>query len=73
MVIRIPLPCHCEEQSDEAISPHDQDCFDNQTLEILDNARRREIRSMPLTNSPFYPTSVTDTLRRIAAGSRLPI
>jgi predicted dehydrogenase len=41
---------------------------DNQTLEILDNNRRREIRSMPLTNSFFYPTFVTDTLRRLAHG-----
>ena len=41
---------------------------DNQTLEILDNDRRREVRSMPLTNSFFYPTFVTDTLRRVAHG-----
>jgi predicted dehydrogenase len=41
---------------------------DNQTLEILDNNRRREVRSMPLTNSFFYPTFVTDTLRRVAHG-----
>jgi hypothetical protein len=41
---------------------------DNQTLEILDNDRRREIRSMPLTNSFFYPTFVSDTLRRVAHG-----
>ena len=32
---------------------------DNQTLEILDNDRQREVRSMPLTNSFFYPTFVT--------------
>ena len=31
---------------------------DNQTLEILDNDRQREVRSMPLTNSFFYPTFV---------------
>ena len=31
---------------------------DNQTLEILDNGRQREVRSMPLTNSFFYPTFV---------------
>ena len=41
---------------------------DNQTLEILDNSRRREVRSMPLTNSFFYPTFVEDTLRRVAHG-----
>jgi predicted dehydrogenase len=41
---------------------------DNQTLEILDNDRRREMRSMPLTNSFFYPTFVADTLRRVAQG-----
>ena len=41
---------------------------DNQTLEILDNSRRREVRSMPLTNSFFYPTFVEDTLRRVAQG-----
>src|SRR5580704_6473199 len=41
---------------------------DNQTLEILDNDRHREVRSMPLTNSFFYPTFVTDTLRRVAHG-----
>src|ERR1700743_3524331 len=34
---------------------------DDSTLEILDNARRREVRTMPLTNSPFYPTFVADT------------
>ncbi len=39
---------------------------DNQTLEILDNARHREVRSMPMTNSFFYPTFVKDTLRRVA-------
>ena len=43
---------------------------DNQTLEILDNDRRREVRSMPLTNSFFYPTFVTDTLRRLARGEK---
>ena len=43
---------------------------DNQTLEILDNARRREVRSMPLTNSFFYPTFVEDTLRRVARGEK---
>jgi predicted dehydrogenase len=43
---------------------------DNQTLEILDNDRRRKVRSMPLTNSFFYPTFVTDTLRRVAHGER---
>jgi predicted dehydrogenase len=43
---------------------------DNQTLEILDNARRREVRSMPLTNSFFYPTFVDDTLRRLAGGDK---
>lgn len=43
---------------------------DNQTLEILDNDRRREIRSMPLTNSFFYPTFVSDTLRRVAHGEK---
>jgi predicted dehydrogenase len=41
---------------------------DSQTLEILDNDRRREVRSMPLTNSFFYPTFVADTLRRVAYG-----
>jgi predicted dehydrogenase len=41
---------------------------DNQSLEILDNGRRREVRGMPLTNSFFYPTFVRDTLRRFAAG-----
>jgi predicted dehydrogenase len=41
---------------------------DNQTLEILDNDRRRGVRSIPLTNSFFYPTFVTDTLRRLAEG-----
>lgn len=43
---------------------------DNQTLEILDNNRRREARSMPLTNSFFYPTFVTDTLRRFRQGQQ---
>ena len=43
---------------------------DNQTLEILDNSRRRETRSMPLTNSFFYPTFVEDTLRRLARGEK---
>ncbi len=43
---------------------------DNQTLEILDNARRRKVRSMPLTNSFFYPTFVTDTLHRLAHGEK---
>jgi predicted dehydrogenase len=43
---------------------------DNQTLEILDNDRQREVRSMPLTNSFFYPTFVTDTLRRLARGEK---
>ncbi len=41
---------------------------DNRTLEILDNNRRRKVRSMPLTNSFFYPTFVTDTLRRVSRG-----
>jgi predicted dehydrogenase len=41
---------------------------DNQTLEILDNDRGCEVRSMPLTNSFFYPTFVTDTLRRVQRG-----
>ncbi|HET7882161.1 MAG TPA: Gfo/Idh/MocA family oxidoreductase [Acetobacteraceae bacterium] len=45
---------------------------DNQTLEILDNDRKCEVRSMPLTNSAFYPTFVTDTLRRVQRGE-LPI
>jgi predicted dehydrogenase len=43
---------------------------DNQTLEILDNSRKRAVRSMPLTNSFFYPTFVQDTLRRLANGDR---
>jgi predicted dehydrogenase len=43
---------------------------DNQTLEILDNSRKRETRSMPLTNSFFYPTFVEDTLRRLARGEK---
>lgn len=43
---------------------------DNQTLEIVDNNRRREVRSMPLTNSFFYPTFVQDTLRRVAAAEK---
>jgi predicted dehydrogenase len=43
---------------------------DNQTLEILDNRRRREVRSMPLTNSFFYPTFVTDTLHRLVHGEK---
>ena len=43
---------------------------DNQTLEIIDNDRRREVRSMPLTNSFFYPTFVQDTLRRVARGEK---
>jgi len=43
---------------------------DNHTLEILDNHRRREVRSMPLTNSFFYPTFVTDTLHRLAHGEQ---
>ena len=43
---------------------------DNQTLEILDNRRRREVRSMPLTNAFFYPTFVTDTLHRLAHGEQ---
>jgi predicted dehydrogenase len=43
---------------------------DNQTLEIVDNNRRREVRPMPLTNSFFYPTFVTDTLRRVAHGEK---
>jgi len=41
---------------------------DSETLEILDNARRRETRSMKLTNSPFYPHFVADTLNRFANG-----
>jgi hypothetical protein len=28
------------------------------------------MRSMPLTNSFFYPTFVTDTLRRLARGEK---
>jgi predicted dehydrogenase len=43
---------------------------DNQTLEILDNKRNREVRTMPMTNSFFYPTFVTDTLRRLAHGEK---
>ncbi len=43
---------------------------DGQTLEILDNTRRRETRTMPMTNSPFYPTFVEDTLRRLAHGEK---
>jgi predicted dehydrogenase len=43
---------------------------DNQTLEILDNACRREVRTMPMTNSFFYPTFVEDTLRRVARGEK---
>jgi predicted dehydrogenase len=43
---------------------------DNQTLEILDNARKRDVRSMPLTNSFFYPTFVADTLQRLARGGK---
>jgi predicted dehydrogenase len=43
---------------------------DNQTLEIVDNSRRREVRSMPLTNSFFYPTFVEDTLRRLSRGDK---
>jgi predicted dehydrogenase len=43
---------------------------DNHTLEILDNSRRRDVRSMPLTNSFFYPTFVEDTLRRLARGEQ---
>src|ERR1700743_126451 len=39
---------------------------DSQTLEILDNARQREMRTMPMTNSSFYPTFVEDTLQRVA-------
>lgn len=41
---------------------------DNETLEILDHARRRETRTMKLTNSPFYPHFVKDTLHRFANG-----
>jgi predicted dehydrogenase len=41
---------------------------DSQTLEILDNARQREMRTMPMTNSSFYPTFVEDTLQRVANG-----
>ncbi len=41
---------------------------DHQTLEILDNNRRREVRSMPLTNSLFYPKFVEDTLHRVVHG-----
>jgi predicted dehydrogenase len=43
---------------------------DNQTLEILDNRRRREVRSMPLTNAFSYPTFVTDTLHRLGHGEQ---
>ncbi len=43
---------------------------DDQTMEILDNGRRREVRSMPMTNSFFYPTFVEDTLRRLANGEK---
>jgi predicted dehydrogenase len=43
---------------------------DNQTLEILDNSRKRDVRSMPLTNSFFYPTFVEDTLHRLARGDK---
>jgi predicted dehydrogenase len=43
---------------------------DNQTLEIVSNDRRREIRQMPLTNVSFYPAFVHDTLRRVQAGEK---
>jgi predicted dehydrogenase len=43
---------------------------DNHTLEILDNSRKRDVRSMPLTNSFFYPTFVEDTLRRVVRGDK---
>lgn len=43
---------------------------DNATLEIVDNARRRETREMKLTNVFFYPEFVRDTLRRVRDGAR---
>jgi predicted dehydrogenase len=43
---------------------------DDQTLEIVSNDRRREIRQMPLTNVSFYPEFVRDTLRRVRVGEK---
>jgi predicted dehydrogenase len=45
---------------------------DDSTLEIVTNDRQRSTRSMNLTNVPFYPTFVRDTLQRLKDG-RAPI
>jgi predicted dehydrogenase len=41
---------------------------DDNTLEIVTNDRQRSTRRMKLTNVPFYPTSVRDTLQRVRDG-----
>jgi predicted dehydrogenase len=45
---------------------------DKDTLEIVTNDRQRSTREMKLTNSPFYPEYVHDTLQRVRDG-RSPI
>jgi len=41
---------------------------DKDTLEIVTNDRQRSTREMKLTNSPFYPEFVRDTLQRVRDG-----
>lgn len=41
---------------------------DPSTLEIVSNDRKRTTRAMKLTNSPFYPEFVHDTMRRVRSG-----
>lgn len=41
---------------------------DKDTLEIVTNDRQRTTREMKLTNSPFYPEFVRDTLQRVRDG-----
>jgi len=43
---------------------------DDSTLEIVSNDRRRETRSMKLTNVYFYPIFVRDTLARLRDGRK---
>lgn len=43
---------------------------DDSTLEIVTNDRRRTTQAMKLTNVPFYPTFVRDTLQRLQDGRR---
>jgi predicted dehydrogenase len=41
---------------------------DKDTLEIVTNDRKATTRAMKLTNSPFYPEFVRDTLQRVRDG-----